>query len=369
MLRHSAPPVLALSFLLTPFASADRIYLSDGSILEKVDVASESLTEVRYKAQGSSKEETVAADRVLHIEFEEMPKSIATAEIDADARRFGAAISGMQDYLANIGGKKDKDHPWAKPYAMYRIAKLNKLGGDLEGMVGAVEALKTEMPDSRYVPVATLDHIDTLISINDVNAAKEALSAFSAAIKSSGLPQRWEYEVDVRRLITDGSLKGESLESKLEDLAKKASAHSSVESLAEVKRAESLIARDNFESAAEVLREVTENPKAPAATMAAAWTALGEALYEQAQLTSASDAQEERTELLEEAQLAFMRVVVNHEFEYGYVAKAAYFAGRTFQELKAEDWRDNARDLFNYVRRNFPDSDWANQAARANRQN
>ena len=368
-LSQSASLAIFSALLLAPTASADRIYLSDGSILEKVDVVSESLTEVVYKAASSAKEETVAADRVLDIEFEQMPKTMATAEIDAKAKRFGAAISGMQDYLANIGGKKDKDHPWAKAYAMYRIAELNKLGGDLEGMVAAIDALKTKMAESRYVPVAMLDHIDTLISINDSNGAKEAISAFSAAIKTSNLPQRWEYEADARRLMTDSSLKGESLESKLGELAKKAAAYSSVNALAEVKRAESLIARDNFESATEVLRDVTENPKATGATMAAAWTALGEALYEQAQLTSATDAQEERTNLLEEAQLAFMRVVVNHEFEYGYVAKAAYYAGRTFQELKPEGWRDSARDLFNYVRRNFRDSDWAQQAAKANRQN
>ena len=368
-LSAQAASALALSILFAPSASADRIYLSDGSILEKVDVVSESLTEVTYEPVGSSKEETVASDRVLRIEFEKMPNSIATAEIDAKAKRFGAAVSGMQDYLANIGGKKDKEHPWAKPYAMYRIAELYKLGGELESMVAAIDALKAEMPDSRYVPVATLDHIDTLISINDVNGAKDAISAFSAAITSSNLPQRWAYEVDVRKLKTDTSLKGESLESKLDELAKKSAAYSSVKALAEVTRAESLIKRDNFESAIEVLREVTENPKAPGATMAAAWTALGEALYEQAQLTSATDAQEERNSLLEEAQLAFMRVVVNHEFEYVHVAKAAYYAGRTFQELKPEGWRDSARELFNYVRRNFRDSDWAQQAAKANRQN
>ena len=57
------------------------------------------------------------------------------------------------------------------------------------------------------------------------------------------------------------------------------------------------------------------------------------------------------------------------EAQCGQVAKAAFFAGRCFQEVGGEDSRDRSSRLFRFVMRNFPNARWAQEAREYNRRN
>lgn len=357
---------LPLGVALTTSAFADRIYLSDGSIRDGVDVQSETATTVIYKPAGSKKTEEVASELVLEIKFDDMPEAVATAEVDARSERFGAAVAGMEDYISNLGTKGDKKHPWAPAYAMARIVNYNKLGGDIPGMVAASDALFAANADSRYVPIARIATIDAYIANGDRVAASDAVSAFKGFVDSASLSQRWKYEADVRRILTDVSLKGEGLEKELEKISKNAATFPTVASFAKVAQAESMVSREDYAGAESVLRDVVEDPNAPDSTLAAAYTALGESLFKQSEVSTDEEA---KKTFLEDAQLAFMRVVVNYKFEYGYVAKSAVFAGRTFQELGGPGASDNSKLLFRFVMRQFAGSRWAQEARDFDRKN
>jgi len=357
-----AVSALALAFALTGDASADRIYLSNGSILEDLEVKTETLSKVVYRVSGEKKDAEVASELVLEIDYEKMPDDVASAEIDAGDEAFGAAISGMDDYLTNLGDKGDRKFKWAPAYAHFRIVELNKLGGNKDGMVAAVDALMIAAPDSRYVPLAMVEKIDTLMTLGDAAGAREAIDAFSALVKSAGMPQRWEFESSVRRVATNPTLKGEGLEKELAKIGKSAAAFPTVSNYADVAIAESMLLRGELTDAEELVRKVVADPNAPDRTLAAAWTTLGDCLFRQAEGMTAPDQKDASIAMMKESLLAYMRVVVGFRFEYAYVAKAGFYAGRCFQEIGGAGSADNSSRLFRYVRSRFRGTSWANNA-------
>lgn len=360
---------LSLGLALAAAASADRIYLSDGKIIEDATVVAEGLVNVEYLPDGSKKKsdaKQVASELVLAVEYTEMPEDLAAAEVDAESEAFQAAIAGMEVYLANVGDKGDRKFPWAPAYARYRLVELNKLSGNLEGMLAAVDGLAAAAPESRYVPLATVEKIDALLATGQGDAARAAIDAFKAMASASGLPRRWELEGDVRKALTNPTLQGERLERELEGLQRSAASFPTVANFAAVARGESMVQRGALGEAEQVLRKVVEDPNAPDRTLAAAWTALGDALFKKAE--AAEDAAG-RKAAFEDARLAFLRVVVNYRFEYAYVAKSAFYAGRCFQEIGGPDSAARSRQLFMYVIRRFRDSRWATEAGQFNRRN
>lgn len=357
-----AVSAVLLGFALTSAAAADRIYLSNGSIVEDVQIKSETFAKVVYRPADGKKDEEVASELVLDIEFEQMPDELASAEIDAGDSAFGAAISGMQDYLTNLGDKGDRKYKWAPNYARFRIVELNKLGGDQAGMVAAVDALLLADPESRYLPLAMVEKIDTLLTVGDAAGARDTIDAFSALVKSSGMPQRWEFESKVRKALTNPTLKGEALETELAKVGKSAAAFPTVANYADVARAESMLLRGELAEAEKVVRKVVADPNAPDRTLAAAWTTLGDSLFKQSEAMTAPDEKDAATAMMEESLLAYMRVVVGFRNEYAYVAKAGFYAGRCFQEIGGVGSADSSSRLFRFVRSKFRGSSWANNA-------
>lgn len=357
-----AVSALLLGFALTSVAAADRIYLSTGSIVEEVQIKSETFSKVIYRASGAKKDDEVASELVLDIEFEQMPDELASAEIDAADGAFGAAISGMEDYLTNLGERGDRKYKWAQNYARFRIVELNKLGGDQAAMVAAVEALLLAGPESRYVPLAMVEKIDLLLTVGDVAGARDTIDTFSALAKSSGMPQRWEFESRARKALTNPTLKGEALEKELAKISKSAAAFPTVSNYADVARAESMLLRGELAEAEYIVRKVVADPNAPDRTLAAAWTTLGDSLFKQSEAMTAPDEKDAAVAMMQESLLAYMRVVVGFRNEYAYVAKAGFYAGRCFQEIGGLGAADSSSRLFRFVRSRFKGSNWANNA-------
>ena len=74
---------LAVAAAANASATPDRIYKSDGSIVDSVDVISEALDRVTYKPEKGRGEEEVESELVLRVEFTEQPEDVAAAEVDA----------------------------------------------------------------------------------------------------------------------------------------------------------------------------------------------------------------------------------------------------------------------------------------------
>jgi hypothetical protein len=359
----------ALSLLhVAAAATPDRIYQSDGSILEDVTIVSEGISEVTYKPADSKKTSTVDSDLVLSVEFSAKPEEITLSDVDASQEGFGSALAGMENYLENQGDKKDKKFPWASSYARFRIVELTGLMNDLPAMAAAVDSIIEKDSDSRYLPLAMILKIDRQIANGDLAAAKESGTVFKNLITDKGLTQRWKLEQELLALRADGSKKGADLEKELLRVSKAAAVFPTVTNAADVAAAESMLSRSEFESAEELFRGVTEDTSANNSTLAAAWTGLGDCLYRRAEAKVGAD-DEGANALFAEAQRAFMRTVVNFRFQYVHVAKSAFYAGRCFQLIDAEGAKDKSNKLFFYVMRNFKGSKWADSARDFQRKN
>ena len=123
-----------------------------------------------------------------------------------------------------------------------------------------------------------------------------------------------------------------------------------------------MLVRGELKKAEALVRKVVADPNAPDSTLAAAWTTLGDSLFKQSEAMTAPDQKDEAVAMMKEALLAYMRVVVGFRFEYAYVAKAAFYAGRCFQEIGGAGAADNSTRLFRYVRSRFRGTSWANNA-------
>ena len=199
----------------------------------------------------------------------------------------------------------------------------------------------------------------------DKARATAAIDELEAGAKEGRFPRRWDLEAKARRPLVEGSAKGESLERALASVAKDGAVFPTVVAFAQAARAESLSARGQHDAAVEALDDVLEAQGADARVLARAYAALGDSLYALGKARSESGDAPGAKGIYERARLAYMRVVVSYPFEYGYVARSAVGAGLCFVALEDEDYQDNARSLFRFVRRKFKGTDWADQARKA----
>ncbi len=372
MQRVSTVLTAAAAALLSTTASAapDRIYLSDGSIVEDVKVKSQTFTSVTYEPAKGRGESQVDSELVLRVEFDNKPAEISTAEVEAESENYVSAVSGLQNYLQNLGDKADRKAPWGPPYARYRIAELMRLGGDVPSMIGAVDELLAKHPDSRYVPLALVDKIEAQMAIGDLAGAKATSDKFGEMVRSKSMPARWEHEQALRDTLTKG-LKGEALEKELAVVSRAGAAFPTVENRADVAIADSLVLRNQLDKAEALYRGVVEDPSAYDGTLAAAWTGLAELIFNRGEAVrqSKGDDNAEAKALFEEARMCAMRVVVVYRTEYSFVAKSGFYAGRCFQLIGGPDAVDRSSRLYRFIVRNFPETRWAQNAREYQRLN
>lgn len=376
MQRLSLAPLAApLAVLLavavaTPSLALDRIYKADGSILDDVDVISETVEKVVYKPEKGRGELDVASELVLRVEFTDMPEDVAAAEVDAKNDALLGAISGFQTYLGGIDPEKgDRKHPWAPAYARFRLVEIHERRNVLADMVAAVDELIAAQPDSRYVPIAVIKKFETQMLSNEAAAARATAEAFGTMVTDMGLSQRWQYEQRLRMIISDPAQSGTTGEKALQRLSSDAAVFPTVSNRADVATAESMLSRSAFDEAEEMFRGVTESPNADDRTLAAAWTGLGDCLYRRAEAKASGGDTEGAKALFGEAQRAFMRVVVLYRNELAFVPKSAFYAGRCIQEIGGEMAADQSNRLFNFVTRNFRGSRWADSARQFRKRN
>ncbi|MEM9380779.1 MAG: hypothetical protein AAGB93_12575 [Planctomycetota bacterium] len=361
--------VLAACAIATPALGFDRIYRSDGSILDNVKVQSETIDKVVYQPEKGRAAKEVLSEEVLRVEFTQMPDDIAAAEVDAKNDALLGAISGFQNFLGNADDRANRKFPWAASYARFRLVEMQERRNAIPEMVAAVDELLVGSPDSRYVPIAIIKKFEAQLLSNDRAGAAATADQFGALVTEKGMSQRWKYEHQVRELLAKEGQTASAAEKALQKIASDASAYPTVANRADVATAESMLGRSAFDEAEEMFRGVTESTNADDRTLAAAWTGLGDCLYRRAELKGTSGDAEGATALFSEARTAFMRVVVLYEGELAFVAKSAFYAGRCIQEIGGENAEDESNRLFTFVAVNFRGSRWADSARQFKRRN
>ena len=339
-------------------ASADTIFLLDGSSLDDVTVTGETSKEVEYK-DGSKK--TVKTDDVLRIEFSAKSQLVERADLAADEGQLFDAINDLSTYVdGQIASGKKPRYAWEPAYAMHRLIEFNSMVGDAQGLIAAADKLIANAPESRFAPEAFLTKAETQFLTGDAAAANKTLKDFLALIQGKQLSQRWSIEHKLASALYDTSLKGSKLRDALESIAKEAGgAFPQVKNAAEVAIGESLIESQKLSEAEPIFQRITDNSKASEATLAAAYTGLGDCLFKRATQTAAG---EERDKLMRDAKMAYMRVVVVYKDQVRYVPKAMFWAGRVFDESTDEIDKEKAQKLYAKVAREYQGTKWGDEA-------
>lgn len=338
--------------------SADTIFLLNGKVIEDVSVRSETFHEIEFK--DGSKKRTIKTDDVLRITFDAKSKLVDRADVAIDEGQLFDALSDLETFVDGLiaSGKKPR-YSWEPAYAMRRLIELNAMIGDAPGLIAAADKLIANAPESRFSPQAFLLKAETQHLTGEGAAANATLKSFLNLIQGQRLSRRWTLEHKLASALYDKDLSGKNLRQILKSIASEAGGgYPQVNNAAQVALGESLLEGSKFSEAEPVFKRITDNPKASTATLAAAYTGLGDCLFKRATQSTGDD----RDKLMRLAKLAYMRVVVVYKDQVRYVPKAMFWAGRVYDESNDEDDKEKAQKLYTKVAREYAGSKWASEA-------
>ncbi|HVS18552.1 MAG TPA: tetratricopeptide repeat protein [Planctomycetota bacterium] len=371
-LRSAALAALLLPALFTGAARADVIHLVDGSTLTDVEIKTETLAGVTYEQKGKSGVQTLDPDKVHSIEYRRLPSLLDQADALARDGALSDAIERFNVFVEGISsGENKKDRQaWAPAYALQRVIELRTSLGDAEGVIKAADALLAKVPDSRHAPDAQLAKAEALKAQGKDPQAKQALDDLRTMIDAKALSKRWTLELQLAEVLFDASLKGQAKRDRLIEIAGQAGrTYPAVANRARVSEGETYLegTKPDFAAAKKVFEKILADPKADDATMAGAYTGMGDCLFHEAAAKGQGSDQAQKD--LDAALMAYMRVAVNYRDQTRYAPKAMFYAGRSL-DLRGEvdgAAKANARRLYSAVITNYPGSEWAREARNVRR--
>ena len=370
MLR-TAPRSLAAAALLglcAPLGHADVIHKLDGKSLQDVEITNETLTQVTYKDKGKGAELSVPADQVLRVEYtSRIPRLMQEAFTAAEDGSIDEAAETLE-LFADGELSKGPRQAWAPGYALHKALEMRLGIGDLKGAVGIADKLIKGVPESRYVPYAYVAKAEAHRHLGEGPNAVATIRSLRDFATSKGLSQRWKLEADLEEIFSDAALKGDAKRDKLlEVIASAGNEFPTVANRARVAEGETYLEgeRKDFAKAKAAFKRILGDPKADAATLAGAYTGMGDVLFQEAgdKIQAKDDAA--AAEILREALEHYMRVVVVYDSQARYVPKALFYAGRTADLMQDEGSRARARRLYGAVIQDYPASPWAELAKKS----
>lgn len=339
-------------------ARADTIYLLDGTSIGDCTIQEEGLARVTYRKD--KREAEVASDKVLEVEYDRKPSLVDRAQTSLADGLYEDALVDLEDFVKEALEKPSKRYPWATAYAIYLELEIHEALGEPEKAAAAADRLLEHAPDSRYVPLALLRKAQAMASAGKGEAAQKALDRLGALIDEKQLPERWKLARDLGQVLADPKLEGSALRTRLDDVAARSAQHPVVRNRARVAIGESFLGEKKLKDAETIFREIVADPTADDRTLAAAYTGLGDCLFQRG--FQQSNEGKDANAALHDALLNYMRVAVVYEHESRYVPKALFYAARSYQLMKGDEAEERAGRLFRKLAREYPGSEWASQA-------
>ncbi|MFT6364014.1 MAG: hypothetical protein ACJAZ8_002437 [Planctomycetota bacterium] len=344
---------------------ADTIHTADGKTITDCTIVTEGIDKVTYKSGRNERE--IDAQDVISIEYSKKPRALSEADgplMDGDLE---TASIILNDYVGAIvsGASDERKYKWAPAHAAWRVVELRQAMGDLEGVATAASRIIANFSDTRYLPGAYLAKADAFYWNDNAKGAQDTLKAFDSAITSAGLPERWRMECDLALVLTNDQLGATTRRLNLEEIADRAgSRFATVKNRALVAKGESYLqeilgspkkATKNVPAALADFEAVLKDPKADDTTLAGAYVGLGDCIFHSAAKSK------DRAEL-KRALLAYLRVAAVYPEQGRYVAKALFYAGRSFDLMGDEESMERAKIMYNQVGVKYPGSNWAKEA-------
>jgi TolA-binding protein len=356
---------LGATLLAAASGQADTIYLLDGKSIADVRILEETLKTVSYREEGKNTSQTVSSDAVLSIDYSRMPTDVEAAEAFVKDGEVNAAADLLTAYVNSLldGTERETRYKWAPAYASWRLVELYLSGGNLSGVQNETERFLKSFPDSRYVPHAYLARAEAQRLSDKGQTALTTLGEFRELIDSKGLARRWGLEADLATVLSDTNLKGQAKRDRLIEIQSAAgSEFPTVRNRAQVAEGESYLEGQNkdFAAARKAFQKIAESPRADRATLAGAYTGLGDCLFQEA--VDQSKAKADPAANLEAALESYLRVVVIYKEQSRYVPKAMFYAGRVFEFRGDEEGKGYAKQMYRRVLQRYGESTWAAEA-------
>jgi hypothetical protein len=361
------PAALFAALLLAAPALADRITTTDGKTLDDVEITNETLGGVLYKQKGKAGEQNVAADQVLSVVYtSKVPGLIATAHSDLEDGNLEAAADGFKEFAESVfagSNKKDKQ-AWAPGYALYRAIETNMAMSSQESItevIALADMLVAKAPESRYVPLAYVAKASAQRDLKKGDDAMATVNALKELVKSKALSDAFRLQAELLE-VELGAGKAQARRDRYIEIGTQAgSGFPAVRNRARVLEAETHIEGESkdFAKARKLYDQVIKDPKADGATLAGAYTGMGDCLFQEAvdKLRVNADA----SAILEEALLSYLRVVVNYKDQTRYVPRALYQSGKVF-EFMGDAAKPNSTKMYRKLVTEYPGSEWAAKA-------
>lgn len=363
----SCIPALLALFAFAPTSAADTIQRIDGERIEGCTIVEEGLREVVYKKTPGGADARLSTEEVVSVEYSRMPKPLEEAATAIDDGKFGEAAESYAAYLAELPPEGDKRFKWAPAYAAFRLIEVRSTLGELAAASSAADQLIKSHPDSRYLPKAYLLRAQLLRLQEKPKQALEGLAAFEALIREKQLAPALELECRLAKALVDPALKGVAKRDQIQLVIEALGAQPSP-ALARARAAlgeaflEEALAQSGaqgaklFEQAEATFKTVAASEFADDASLAAAYTGLGECDYQRGL------GKERKPELVRSALRHFLRVVELYGDQSMYVPRALFMAGRCFDGLEDPTSRARAQMLYERLAADYPGSSWTTQA-------
>jgi len=189
--------ILLALLMLSCVLHADKIYYTNGKVLENITIQKETYNVVEYSIDSSIREASTTS--IQRIEYEDTSSDYIQARSLWREREYAKAIKKYQELQKNTSEKH-----WSSPYILYFQGKIYQEWGnseqDTQKYTQAIEIFETFLqifPESRFVPDAYFSIIECALVMNDKKRMNDSIYNVTKIIDKIKNNEELSYKLDI----------------------------------------------------------------------------------------------------------------------------------------------------------------------------
>ena len=342
--RLVVPALLAFGvFAQSGVVAQDKIIWKDGSTTAPVRVVSFSLGSIEYREKGGGAK-TASSSAVMDLSVERV--------VSAYKRAFGSPPGDAIDFFI-AAADKQRD-PFLKQFGYWEAAKLLREHGQFAQAFDALGQLQEKCSNSGFVPRLFRWKIDYYLERQKLGDAAKVAAKYDLDSATNGYPRGAQVEAAFFKALIESMKDGASpaaVRRAMGEVLSDARDIPEIAARARLRIADAFrIEGDGASAMAEYEKIVGGMEGVPADAVAGAWLGTGHVKLAEA----GGDKEKNR-----DAMLCFLRTYLLREEAPSYAAEALYFASKACGAWGGLDSGLMKRKLTYYLRRDYPDSEWA----------
>jgi len=352
---------LTATLLLAAAAPQEaELELTNGKVLTVRAIKSESYQEVVYTTQsgGESRRDASEVLEVRHDLSSKLLDEYAAAIEAMDTGNFPKASAILDAVLQDDRLMERSRYEWVKQHTLFRKARCQFAMANAAGVSATVDQLLADVPETFFYAQAMMLKAQILAISGSDSAAKGVFNQLNADVESKGLPERWSREAELGLALLDKGGDAKARERKLAGLAEKnADKFPTVASRANVEIGNVMVEASDYDKAQLFFERIVKAGQADSATLAAAYSGLGDCFYFRSIAMEDGD-KEERKSQFQRAALHHLRVITMYKDAVQLVPRSHYFAAQALRQMNSSETSTQANQLASRLKRAYPQSAW-----------